>query len=176
MSPGNRGELWFGGGPDTDELCRQRFGALCEDAIGGGLRHWEDCDVGVVALLLLLDQMPRNIHRGSARAFAGDPRALALSREWVNHGHYLRLPAIHQVFLFMPLEHSENLEDQETCVTLFEQLAVTTGSELLLAFSRYAVAHRDVVARFGRFPHRNAVLGRASSAGEAAWLEEHGGF
>ncbi|MFV8818674.1 DUF924 family protein [Haliea sp. E17] len=176
LSPPDRQRLWFGGLTETDALCRQRFGSLCECALGGGLQHWEDSDAGLVALLLLLDQFPRNIHRGSPRAFAGDARARALSREWVEHGHYQRLPAIHQVFLYMPLEHSEDLDDQDTCVALFAQLAATTGSDQVASFSRYAAAHREVIARFGRFPHRNALLGRESSAGELAWLDAHGGF
>ncbi len=176
MSPGDRRKLWFRGGAEHDERCRQQFGEACAEAIDGGLGEWEASDAGVVALVLLLDQFPRNIYRGTPRAFDGDPRARALSLEWVEHGHYQRLPASHQVFLFMPLEHSERIEDQDTCVTLFNQLAATTGSELILDFSRYAVAHREVIARFGRFPHRNEILGRESSSAELAWLEEHGGF
>ncbi len=176
MSPPAQPGLWFGGKPETDTVCRARFGDLTAAAVAGELESWAETDRGLLALVLLLDQMTRNIYRGTPQAFAGDPAARALAREWVSHGHYQRLPAIHQVFLYMPLEHSEEIGDQETCVELFEQLAATTGSPLVQDFTRYARAHRDVILRFGRFPHRNAILGRDSSAEELAHLAEHGGF
>jgi uncharacterized protein (DUF924 family) len=86
------------------------------------------------------------------------------------------LPAIHQGFLYMPLEHTEDLEVQEACVTLFQELAAITGNQMIADYVRYAIAHRDVIARFGRFPHRNAILGRTSTPAELAYLEKHGGF
>ncbi len=169
-------QLWFRKSDDTDRLCRERFGGLVDQALSGGLEHWPDSDRGRVALVLLLDQFTRNIYRDTARAFAGDPRALALARETIAAGHHRRLPAIHQVFLFMPLEHCEDLGVQEQCVALFEELAAVTGSDEIADFTRYARAHRDVIASFGRFPHRNALLGRHSSAAEIEYLEQHGGF
>ena len=171
-----RHALWFKASAQTDRDCRERFGKLVAAAVAGDLQDWEQADDGLVALILLLDQFTRNIHRGTARAFAGDARALSLAREAVTSGRYRRLPAIHQAFLYMPLEHCEDLATQHECVALFEALAAVTGDELIANFTRYAVAHRDIIATFGRFPHRNAILGRTSSAAELAHLQQHGGF
>jgi uncharacterized protein (DUF924 family) len=171
-----RNSLWFGGSRETDELCRRRFGELVEQANRGELESWAERERGLIALILLLDQFPRNIFRNSPRAFAGDARALELSQRTVASGRYRRLPAIHQAFLLMPLEHHEELEVQEECVALFEELAAVTGSEQIAGFTRYAMAHREVIARFGRFPHRNGILGRESTAAELAWLATHEGF
>jgi uncharacterized protein (DUF924 family) len=172
----DRNALWFKATAATDADCGERFGGLVERALAGDLDEWASGDRGLIALVLLLDQFTRNIFRNTARAFSGDDRALALAQESIASGHHQRLPAIHQAFLFLPLEHHEDLEVQEECVTLFEELAAVTGSEQIAGFTRYAVAHRDVIARFGRFPHRNAVLGRESTAEELAWLAQHGGF
>lgn len=172
----NRNGLWFGRDDTIDALLRDRFGDWLERAIAGELDHWADSDRGLVALVILLDQFSRNIHRGSARAFAADPKALALARQAIASGRHASLPAIHQVFLYLPLEHCEALETQEHCVALFRELAARTGHDLAAGFERYAVAHRDVIARFGRFPHRNALLGRQSTAGELEYLGKHGGF
>lgn len=172
----DRNALWFKATPATDEACSERFGDLVGRALAGDLGEWATANRGLIALVLLLDQFTRNIFRDTARAFSGDARALGLAQKTIASGHHQRLPAIHQAFLFLPLEHHEDLEVQEECVTLFEELAAVTGSEQIAGFTRYAVAHRDVIARFGRFPHRNAVLGRESTAAERAWLERHGGF
>jgi uncharacterized protein (DUF924 family) len=176
MAARDRHSLWFTASPETDEECRQRFDALVARAIGGELDDWADCDPGLIALVLLLDQFTRNIHRGTPAAFSGDGRALVLAQHAIATGHYRRFPAIHQVFLYMPLEHSEDLDAQEECVELFGELAAVTGSAHIRDFARYAVAHRDVIARFGRFPHRNDILGRTSTREELAYLEQHGGF
>jgi uncharacterized protein (DUF924 family) len=176
MGEEDRNALWFGSSAQTDQRCAQAFGARVEQAVGGGLIDWPDSDRGLIALILLLDQMTRNIYRGTPGAFTGDDRALALAQQAIAAGHHQRLPAIHQVFLYLPLEHSEDREVQEECVTLFEELALVTGNEQIAGFTRYATAHRDVIAQFGRFPHRNAILGRASSADELTYLEQHGGF
>lgn len=172
----DRQALWFGANAETDAVCRARFGASLAQALDGQLQGWAGTDRGLVALVVLLDQFSRNIHRGSAQAFAGDARALSLSQEAISTGRHLRLPAIHRVFLYLPLEHCEDLAVQEQCVALFEELARLMGHPQFAGFARYALAHRDVIARFGRFPHRNAALGRASSADELAHLEKHGGF
>ncbi len=171
-----RHALWFRQSDETDSRCRRRFGDLVEQALAGDLEDWAARDRGLVALVLLLDQFTRNIYRGTPRAFAGDDRALDLAQHAIATGHYQRLPAIHQVFLYLPLEHCEDPEIQEECVTLFESLAAVTGSEQIADFTRYAIAHRDVIGRFGRFPHRNALLGRESTPEELAYLERHGGF
>ena len=176
MCAPEKSQLWFRKSLDTDQLCRQRFGDRVEVALGGGLADWEASDHGVVALVLLLDQFTRNIYRNTARAFAGDSRALGLAQSAILSGQYRRLPAIHQVFLFLPLEHTEDLAAQEQCVTLFDELAADTGSAQIADFGRYARAHREVIAQFGRFPHRNALLGRSSTEAENEHLEVHGGF
>ena len=131
---------------------------------------------GLVALVVLLDQFSRNIHRGTAQAFDGDPLALALARDSIASGHHRRVPVIHRVFLYLPLEHSEDLALQDQCVALYEELARVSNQQQFATFTRYARAHRDVIATFGRFPHRNAMLGRQSTRDELAYLEQHGGF
>lgn len=172
----DRHSRWFGGDPATDAACRKRFGDYLDRALDGELDHWADTDRGLVALVVLLDQFSRNIHRGSALAFAGDGRALALARTAIASGRHLALPAIHRVFLYLPLEHCEDLETQDRCVALFRELEDAMGDALFAGFTRYAVAHREVIAQFGRFPHRNAALGRTSSPEELAYLATHGGF
>lgn len=172
----DRSGLWFGASDETDASCRARFGALLTQALAGTLHSWARTDRGLVALVVLLDQFSRNIRRGTALAFAGDALALTLALDTVASGRHLQLPAIHRVFLYLPLEHCENLAVQEQCVALFEELALQAGHPQFTGFTQYAVAHRDVIARFGRFPHRNAILGRASSDEELAYLEQHGGF
>jgi uncharacterized protein (DUF924 family) len=172
----DRNALWFKGDEKNDDRLREHFGELVTRALADELDHWAGSDPGLIALVLLLDQFTRSLHRGTAQAFAGDERALGLAQHCIETGHYQRLPAIHQVFLYMPLEHCEDPEVQEECVTLFEELAVVTGSEAIAGFTRYAVAHRDVIAQFGRFPHRNALLGRESTPEELDYLAKHGGF
>ena len=168
--------LWFSASAATDATCRSQFGSCVEQALSGELQHWAHSDRGLIALTLLLDQFTRNIYRGTAEAFAGDSRALALAQQCIASGHYQRLPAIHQVFLYLPLEHCEDLDIQEECVVLFAALAAITGNQQIASSSRYALAHRDVIAQFGRFPHRNAALGRVSTQQELTYLETHGGF
>ena len=176
MSAASRNSLWFGSTPASDTICRERFGHLVELALQGELDFWAAQDRGLIALVLLLDQFTRNIFRDTPRAFSGDAQALALAQSAIASGHFQRLAAIHQVFLYLPLEHSEDLDVQEECVELFEQLTAITGHAQMAEFTRYAIAHRDVIARFGRFPHRNVLLGRESSPEELAYLSKHGGF
>jgi len=172
----DRQALWFGASEETDALCRARFGALLAQALAGQLHAWGQSGRGLIALVVLLDQFSRNIHRGTAQAFAGDAMALALAREAIDAGRHLHLPAIHRVFLYLPLEHCEDLGVQDQCVALFEELARQIDNPQFSGFRQYAHAHRDVIARFGRFPHRNAILGRTSSEAELAYLDRHGGF
>jgi uncharacterized protein (DUF924 family) len=173
---GDRQALWFGASAETDANCRARFGTALDQARQGKLGAWSHTDRGLVALVVLLDQFSRNIHRGTAMAFAGDALALGLAQDAIAIGRHLRLPAIHRVFLYLPLEHCEDIVVQEQCVALFEELGRQTRHPQCAGFTQYAAAHRDVVAEFGRFPHRNAILGRPSSAAELAHLEQHGGF
>jgi len=176
MSDAVHRKLWFSADPALDTQIRTRYGSLVATALAGGLAGWADGDHGLVALLLLLDQFTRNIYRGSAQAFAGDPAALALARRAIAAGRHHRLPLIHRVFLYLPLEHSEDLADQDRCVALFRALGKDSGHPGVAEFTRYAEAHREVIARFGRFPHRNAALGRAATPAEEAWLARRGGF
>lgn len=172
----DRNALWFGASAEVDATCRARFGPALVQARAEKLGSWTESDRGLVALVVLLDQLSRNIHRGTAEAFAGDALALRLAQNAISTARHLQLPLIHRVFLYLPLEHSEDLSMQEQCVALFAQLAHETGQPQFDNFARYAVAHRDVIARFGRFPHRNAILDRASSAEELNHIEQHGGF
>jgi uncharacterized protein (DUF924 family) len=168
--------LWFKSGLETDQQCREKFGDQVSAATRGELQHWQDSDSGLVALILLLDQVTRNIYRNTPQAFCGDARALTLALDAIAAGRHRQLPAIHRVFLLLPLEHSEKLEVQEQCVALFAGLVEESGEQAMGGFRQYAVAHRDVIALFGRFPHRNAVLGRHSTPEEREYLATHGGF
>jgi uncharacterized protein (DUF924 family) len=169
-------KLWFSKSDKTDRICRGRFSDSVEQAIAGELGHWADNDRGLIALVVLLDQLTRNLYRDTPQAFAGDSRALQLAQQAIASGRHLRLPAIHRVFLYLPLEHREDLAIQEQCLTLFELLRTSAGSKPIEGYQRYAIAHRDVIKAFGRFPHRNRILGRASSPQELKYLAEHGGF
>ncbi len=172
-------KLWYNPPDGTDEMIRERFGAQVEAALAGELDHWVDSDEGLVALLILLDQMTRNIYRDTPAAFSGDTRALALARAAVDSGRHLHLPAMHRVFLYTPFEHAEDLAAQQEGIQCFASLlgeAPAGARERIADFQRYMVAHRDVIQRFGRFPHRNPILGRESTPDELAHLETHGGF
>lgn len=172
--------LWFKSSDKTDQLCRDNFETQVHQAIAGELDHWATSDSGAIALIILLDQFTRNIFRGTPQSFAGDEHALAIAQDLIATGRHLQMPAIHRVFLYLPLEHSEKLHIQKQCLEMFAQLiAVQRGAVqrgALQGFERYAVAHRDVIAQFGRFPHRNEILGRTSTAQELDYLATHGGF
>lgn len=162
-------EGWYKGGDDIDTRCRDRFGDLWQAASDGGLEHWVDGTVGTLAYLILTDQIPRNIHRGTASAFATDPQARVAARIAVKAGWDLNAPEPERQFFYMPFEHSEDPADQALSVQfLTERLA----SEPELAL--HARAHQDVLARFGRFPTRNAALGRSRSPDEQAYLDQGG--
>ncbi|MBK8265476.1 MAG: DUF924 domain-containing protein [Nannocystis sp.] len=158
---------WFAASPAFDAECVARLGGLHERAIAGDLDAWSADASGSLALVLLLDQYPRNAFRGQARAFASDPLALALTRSAVDRGLDHHLDQVGRVFLYLPLEHSESLADQQRCVDLMRALE----NKLWLD---YAVRHLEIIARFGRFPHRNAVLGRASTPEELEFLKQPG--
>ncbi|MDJ0879156.1 MAG: DUF924 family protein [Halieaceae bacterium] len=179
MPGSDRNKLWYGGQPETDAEIRTAFGADVEAALAGQRDHWLDEEGGLVALVLLLDQFTRNVYRGEPRAFSGDDKALALASSAIADGADRSLPTIHRVFLYTPFEHAEELGMQQQGCALFEGLLAEcpSGAHTQVAnFHRYMLAHRDVIERFGRFPHRNAILGRASSPEELAHLEKHGGF
>jgi len=172
-----RNRLWWRKNPATDADIRARFGAWVAAALAGRLHHWADEPGGLLALVLLADQFTRNIHRDTPAAFAGDAPALAWCRQGLAAGLGARLTAGERAFLYMPLEHSEILADQDECVARFEELAAGAAPADRGALARmldYARRHREVIARFGRFPHRNAILGRASTAEELAFLQTPG--
>jgi uncharacterized protein (DUF924 family) len=163
-------EGWYAGGPAIDAECRERFGDLWLAAADGGLDHWVDGTVGTLAYLVMTDQIPRNIHRGTALAFATDARALAAARRAVAEGWDMGAPEPERQFFYLPFEHSESLADQDQAVALMAERMPETGADNLL----HARAHRAIIARFGRFPFRNAALGRVSTPEEEAFLAEGG--
>lgn len=169
----NLSKVWFGGGAELDSQITARFGALVREAAGGRFTEWEITLPACLALVIVLDQFSRNVFRGSAQAFASDARALRLAKATLAAGEDLQLPWAARVFMYMPLMHSEELSAQELCVGAFTRLRQTGPEALAQKFQGhldYAIQHRDIVARFGRFPHRNAVLGRSSTPEEEHFL------
>ncbi len=169
--------LWWRGAADTDAEIGRRFGELRQRAIAGELDDWRGSARGRLAAIILVDQFSRNLHRGHPDAFAQD----ALARRWcldaISQQADQALRPIERVFVYLPLEHSESREDQAQSVRLFERLVreVPTEEQSLFEFyAGYARAHRDVIERFGRFPHRNVILGRPSTAEELAFLRQPG--
>ena len=160
---------WFGGGPAFDAECRTRLLDAHFAAARRELGHWMDDADGALALVLLLDQIPRNVFRGSGHAFATDPLARHCATRAIEAGFDARVDPALRFFFYMPFEHDEDMAGQERALQLFAAL----GDANLLGYAR---AHRDVIARFGRFPHRNAVLGRVNTPEEQAWLDAGGGF
>jgi uncharacterized protein (DUF924 family) len=167
---GTERKVWFKKNRAFDAALSGRFGALLEDAQAGKLAHWADTPLGALALIVMLDQFSRNCYRGTPRAFAGDAQALALAKALVASGDDLRMPTPqHRSFVYMPFEHDETLASQRESVRLFTALR---DDDLL----KYALRHAEVIERFGRFPHRNRILGRATRSEEDVWLKERGGF
>jgi uncharacterized protein (DUF924 family) len=165
--------LWFEKDPAFDDDIRRRFGGAVDHAQGGGFAPWCDSAEGTLALLLLLDQMARNIHRGSPRAFAGDARALAIAMQAVAAGLDRGFDFSHRRFFYLPYEHSEDPAVQARSLQLFADLAATCAPhEKEEAEEQYVYAqrHADIIARFGRYPHRNACLGRVCTPEELAFL------
>lgn len=157
---------WFAKSDAFDEAVRRALGPHLERARAGACGHWPATPRGALAFVLLFDQAPRNLHRGAPEAFALDARARAVARQAIAAGHDRGFSQVERVFLYLPLEHSEDLADQELSVQLFA--ALDEDPDWLV----YAERHREIVARFGRFPHRNAALGRETTPEEAAFLEE----
>jgi uncharacterized protein (DUF924 family) len=168
-----------------DEELRRRFAAQQRDAADGRLAHWEHASDSALALVLLLDQLPRNLFRNSPRAFATDPLAREVAGRAIARGFDAAQPVDRRWFLYLPYEHSEDLADQDRCVALFRawaapQFAALSDSAARAELERhlwFVDRHRDIIVRFGRFPHRNEALGRPSSEEELAFLKEpHSGF
>lgn len=177
----SKATLWFNGGKAFDRDLTERFLPLLETLSAGPLAYdWAARGAkGRLAAILVLDQMSRNIFRGSPRAFAQDMLALHLCKDGLAKGEDAGLSEVERVFFYLPLEHSEAMDDQQRAVALFGALA-KEAREPFAAFTRntldYAHQHLDVIRQFGRFPHRNAVVGRVTTQEEAAWLAEGGGF
>jgi len=177
-----RVKLWFGDVPEetrqqVDDALRTRFGALVDRAVDGELAQWADGPRRRLSLILLLDQFPRNIYRGTAKAFAGDEQALQLALTGMQSVADAALNIVERIFFYLPLQHAEVLEVQEESVAAYKRLHGEAPEELREVFAdcvQYAERHREVIRRFGRFPHRNAVLGRVATPEESAWLSAGG--
>ena len=170
----NRGQLWYGSSPATDKEITERYADRLKKADTGKLGQWKETSRGRLALIILFDQFSRNIFRKSAQAFSFDLKAQTLVQEGIILGHDTELDGIVRSFFYMPLEHAENLALQELCVEKMAGLiadAPEASRPALESCLTYARDHRDVIAKFGRFPHRNKVLERESSQRELAYLE-----
>jgi uncharacterized protein (DUF924 family) len=175
-----RMQSWFGGGEETaearrerDQQLRARFEPLVIEAAAGKLAAWADSPRRRLSLILLLDQLPRNLYRDTPRAFATDERALALALSGIQSGGDAALDVVERIFFYMPLQHAESLEAQDESVAAYRRLLEETSQELrptLASVLEHANAHRTLIQRFGRFPHRNRILGRASTPQELQHL------
>jgi uncharacterized protein (DUF924 family) len=166
-------KLWFTRDDAFDALLRERFGATLATALSGGHDNWQRTPLGALALVVVLDQFSRNCHRGSPRAFEADAKALQVARRMVETGADLRLPSSHhRAFVYLPFEHDESIESQRESVRLFGELEREAGDTA--GYLDYAHRHAKIIERFGRFPHRNAALGRQSTDEELAFLREPG--
>ena len=175
--PEGKSKLWFVKDAENDRIIRERFGSAVEEALKQGHPSWNGTGAGRLALILLLDQFTRNIYRDDARAFAGDERALALCIEGVDRHLDRELLPVQRCFFYMPLEHHESIASQDRAVALFEDLLNHCPQSLrnrLKSFHDYALRHREVIRQFGRFPHRNEILGRETTAKEEAFLRQPG--
>jgi uncharacterized protein (DUF924 family) len=162
-------EGWFAGGAALDAEIRDRFFEVWQAALDGGLEHWVESPAGALAYLVITDQMSRNMHRGAPEAFATDAQALAAARKALDAGWDLAVPEPERMFFYLPFEHAEDVGDQALSVDL-----MTTRLPGDPEMALHARAHQDIIARFGRFPGRNAALGRADTPAETAFLAEGG--
>lgn len=172
-----RTRLWFAGVADFDDAIRERFSDWPERASAGELEAWRDEARTSLALVLTTDQLPRNLHRGVPRAFAYDSIACEVATRALEAGFDRALHPVEASFFYLPFEHAEDPALQERCVALYSDLVERTSGAAcsrIEAFHEYAVVHRDVIRKFGRFPHRNSVLGREPTREEADWLASGG--
>lgn len=166
-------KTWFQGGQAIDDEIRERFAGAITKAVAGDFDAWTETPESHAALIVLLDQFPRNIFRGTPQAFAADPIALKYCKLAIERGHDRKVHPVISTFVYLPLEHSEDLDDQELCIELLTKLAADVHDDAKKAydgFLAYAVQHRDIIKEFGRFPHRNAILGRESTDEEREFL------
>jgi len=172
-----RNEFWFKSSSETDALIRERFTPAVEAAAQGELAAWADAPRSALALVLLLDQFPRNMWRGTGRAFAHDPQALTTAQHAVASRYLRQLAPVEQAFLLLPYQHSESVENQRASVRLSDEITLAAPPAwrpLMEYYGKFAKQHRDLIERFGRFPHRNRVLWRESTAEEKAYLSTGG--
>ena len=172
---GPRRAWWFGSDADRDQKLRELYKDCCEAALDGHLAEWQIEPSSRLGLILLLDQFPRNLFRGTPRAFSGDDRAAMLCLAGLSAGIDQKLTPIERVFYYMPLQHAEDVVTQRVSVQLFESLATDQGSDPVYSgFAAYARQHLEIIERFGRFPHRNKTLSRPGTQDEIAYLESGG--
>ncbi|WP_250125244.1 DUF924 family protein [Chroococcidiopsis sp. CCMEE 29] len=168
---GKQRSFWFTKTREFDREVETLFLSDYEQAVAGQLDYWKRSSRSCLALILLLDQFPRNMFRGTTKAFATDPQALSVAQHAVSKGFDKELLPVQRWFIYLPFEHSENLAHQEQCVELFASLGNDPDSASALD---YAIRHKSVIDRFGRFPHRNQILGRASTPEEIEFLNQPG--
>lgn len=161
--------LWFNSTPEFDAQLKERYADIYHEALNGQLAKWQLTAEGCVALVVILDQFPLNMYRGLPESFAGEAKARDITREAVRKRFDQQIPDEQKAFLYMPLMHSENIADQDLSVQLFEAAGLTENL-------RFANHHRDIVRRFGRFPHRNKILGRTSTQAELDYLTSKDAF
>ena len=161
---------WYGGGDALDQEVRDRFADAWAEAREGAFGLWLTSPVGTLGYIILTDQLPRNMHRGSADAFATDDSARAAAKRAIERNWDMQIPEPERQFFYLPLMHSENLIDQDRCVRLMSTRMPESGDDNL----RHACAHRLIIRQFGRFPYRNEALGRTSTSAESAWMEDEG--
>lgn len=172
-----KAKLWFGGGEEVDAQITEQFGDTLKRARHGELEDWKGSARDTLSLIIVLDQLSRNIYRGKPEAFAGDHISRQLSIDLIDSGLDQELYPVERVFAYLPLEHSERLSDQLLCLKCMERLeaqATESTQQAFRDYREYAQRHLDLIERFGRFPHRNAILGRASTAQEAQYMEGGG--
>ncbi len=166
-------DFWFAAGREVDAEIARRFGAAVDHALGDGLDDWRDPLRDRLALVILLDQFPRNLYRGTPKAFAGDRRARALTVDALDDGSHETLALIERAFLYMPLQHAEDARIQRRSVKMFETLLEQSPDELRIQMKRFlasARTHCEIIEKFGRFPHRNRILGRECTQAEIEFL------
>jgi uncharacterized protein (DUF924 family) len=168
---GKSRKVWFTKNPEFDREVRSRFLPVYQQAAAGELDDWKASPQGCLALIILLDQFPRNMFRGQSQAFATDPQALVYAKHAVTNGFDRELLPIQRQFIYLPFEHSENLTDQHQCIKLFSTLQ---DYPECISGVDYAHRHFQVIERFGRFPHRNEILGRETTPEEAEFLQQPG--
>ncbi|GAB4173791.1 MAG: DUF924 family protein [Coleofasciculaceae cyanobacterium] len=168
---GKSRKVWFIKNPEFDREVRSRFLPVYQQAAAGELDDWKASPQGCLALIILLDQFPRNMFRGQPQAFATDPQALAYAKHAVTNSFDRELLPIQRQFIYLPFEHSENLTDQHQCIKLFSTLQ---DYPECISGVDYAHRHFQVIERFGRFPHRNEILGRQTTPEEAEFLQQPG--